>query len=116
MPSSRSARPASAEPEVVRSGFLIRCHRRCNVAARAPAPEPRRHGLDGRAIVTRTSPDTFTSPCTGLCTLDRETGICDGCYRHIDEIVAWATLGAEARREVMRLTEERRLAAEGEMP
>ncbi|MES2743171.1 MAG: DUF1289 domain-containing protein [Pseudomonadota bacterium] len=29
------------------------------------------------------------SPCIGLCTMDRGSGLCQGCLRTIDEIVAW---------------------------
>lgn len=47
------------------------------------------------------------SPCVSQCGLDRETGICHGCGRTIDEIRAWkladngekiAILNAMARR------------------
>lgn len=31
------------------------------------------------------------SPCISLCTMNAETGLCDGCMRTIDEIVQWGT-------------------------
>jgi predicted Fe-S protein YdhL (DUF1289 family) len=30
------------------------------------------------------------SPCISLCKMNRDTGICEGCFRTIDEIVAWS--------------------------
>lgn len=51
------------------------------------------------------------SPCTGHCVLD-EQGVCEGCGRTIEEIVAWSSLDAESRREVLeRLGREKRGAS-----
>lgn len=37
------------------------------------------------------------TPCTGVCTIN-EHGLCDGCYRTLDEIAGWSQMD-EARRE-----------------
>ena len=37
------------------------------------------------------------TPCIGVCELD-EAGRCLGCYRSVDEIAGWSSLG-EAERE-----------------
>jgi predicted Fe-S protein YdhL (DUF1289 family) len=29
------------------------------------------------------------SPCVGICTLNPQTQLCDGCLRTLDEIAAW---------------------------
>ena len=29
------------------------------------------------------------SPCINVCRMDARSGLCDGCYRTIDEIAAW---------------------------
>jgi predicted Fe-S protein YdhL (DUF1289 family) len=42
----------------------------------------------------------IASPCVGVCSLDAETGWCEGCLRTIDEIAAWGALDERARREV----------------
>ena len=39
------------------------------------------------------------SPCISVCRMDAATGLCEGCYRTLDEIVAWS-----------RATEEEKLA------
>jgi predicted Fe-S protein YdhL (DUF1289 family) len=47
---------------------------------------------------TRADP---SSPCTGVCRLNAASGWCIGCARTIDEIAAWPSLSAEARRAVL---------------
>ena len=49
-----------------------------------------------------------SSPCVNICTLD-DANVCLGCYRHVDEIVAWARLDASERRAVIERTEQRRV-------
>lgn len=46
-----------------------------------------------------------SSPCIRVCTLDPETGLCEGCGRTRDEIGKW-----------FRLTEEERLRIMAELP
>ena len=41
------------------------------------------------------------SPCTNVCRMDARTGWCEGCWRTIDEIAAWAALDDAARRAVL---------------
>ena len=48
------------------------------------------------------------SPCVSICVLD-EHGYCFGCERHIDEIVEWAALAADRRREIIADLPVRRL-------
>jgi predicted Fe-S protein YdhL (DUF1289 family) len=43
------------------------------------------------------APPTATSPCTGVCALDRRTGLCIGCGRTTAEITAWPYM-SEAQR------------------
>ena len=40
------------------------------------------------------------SPCISLCEMDAATGLCRGCLRTIDEIVAWGSASDEAKRAV----------------
>lgn len=35
------------------------------------------------------------SPCTSVCRMDGVTGLCLGCFRTLDEIVAWSRMGDE---------------------
>jgi predicted Fe-S protein YdhL (DUF1289 family) len=56
-----------------------------------------------------TEPDApVPSPCTSVCRMNADSGLCEGCLRTIDEIVAWAHLEAHEKREVWRLLDERR--------
>jgi predicted Fe-S protein YdhL (DUF1289 family) len=48
-----------------------------------------------------------TSPCTNVCTLD-SAGCCQGCYRHIDEIVRWGQMSAREQWAVLALLDKRR--------
>lgn len=47
------------------------------------------------------------SPCINVCTMNAETGLCNGCYRTIDEIVAWSRLSDAEKRAVWKLLVER---------
>jgi predicted Fe-S protein YdhL (DUF1289 family) len=40
------------------------------------------------------------SPCVSLCKMDPETGLCQGCLRSLDEIVAWAGADDDFKRTV----------------
>lgn len=40
------------------------------------------------------------SPCISLCEMDQVTGLCRGCLRTIDEIVAWGSAGDDYKRAV----------------
>jgi predicted Fe-S protein YdhL (DUF1289 family) len=52
------------------------------------------------------------SPCTSVCELNYDRGICKGCFRTLDEIARWATMTAEQKREVLVRVEMRRLSAQ----
>jgi predicted Fe-S protein YdhL (DUF1289 family) len=51
------------------------------------------------------------SPCVDVCRMNPETGFCDGCFRTIDEIAAWASYDDDARRAVLARVESRRQGA-----
>ena len=37
--------------------------------------------------------DPLASPCTKRCVIDATSGFCQGCFRTLDEIVAWSRIG-----------------------
>ena len=41
------------------------------------------------------------SPCTELCIIDEDTGLCVGCYRTSDEIASWSDFNNEKKREIL---------------
>jgi predicted Fe-S protein YdhL (DUF1289 family) len=40
------------------------------------------------------------SPCISLCEMAPETGLCRGCLRTIDEIIAWSKADDQTKRAV----------------
>jgi predicted Fe-S protein YdhL (DUF1289 family) len=40
------------------------------------------------------------SPCINVCQMVPETGLCQGCMRTIDEIVAWGGASDDAKRAI----------------
>lgn len=68
------------------------------------------------AVETRTSVElsapgeaepSVPSPCVAACKLNAEQ-ICTGCYRHIDEVVAWKQVGNARRRQILLQVEQRK--------
>jgi predicted Fe-S protein YdhL (DUF1289 family) len=52
---------------------------------------------------TLSSPELQTpvpSPCISLCEMNKQTGLCRGCLRTIDEIVAWGSASDDVKRTV----------------
>ena len=47
------------------------------------------------------------SPCINVCSMDAATGLCRGCARTIDEIVAWGSAPEAYKREVWARIEQR---------
>lgn len=45
-------------------------------------------------------PGAVLSPCVSLCKMNRETGLCDGCLRTIEEIIAWNEADDDFKRAV----------------
>ena len=41
------------------------------------------------------------SPCVDVCRMNPDTRLCEGCFRTLDEIAAWAGLNAEEKRAVL---------------
>jgi predicted Fe-S protein YdhL (DUF1289 family) len=40
------------------------------------------------------------SPCINVCNMVPQTGLCEGCMRTIDEIVAWGSASDDEKRAV----------------
>lgn len=49
----------------------------------------------------------ISSPCTRVCLIDHESGICGGCGRTLDEIGRWGLMSEAERRAVMKLLARR---------
>ncbi|MFZ4877114.1 DUF1289 domain-containing protein [Janthinobacterium sp. Mn2066] len=40
------------------------------------------------------------SPCVSLCKMNRDSGLCEGCLRTLDEIIAWGKADDDFKRAV----------------
>ena len=40
------------------------------------------------------------SPCISICKMNPQTGLCEGCFRTIEEIAQWSTATEEKKRRV----------------
>jgi predicted Fe-S protein YdhL (DUF1289 family) len=45
--------------------------------------------------------DEIESPCIKICVIHRQSRLCTGCLRSIDEIGAWSRMKPKIRREIM---------------
>jgi hypothetical protein len=50
------------------------------------------------------------TPCTKVCRIDPQRGLCAGCLRSLEEIAVWGTLSPAERRRVMAELPQRRSA------
>jgi uncharacterized protein len=51
------------------------------------------------------------SPCIGVCSIDDSTGLCQGCYRTMDEIQGWWDLDNTQKQAVINVASEREAQA-----
>ena len=63
---------------------------------------PRQFKLDSYMADTE-----IQSPCIGVCSMDDSTGLCQGCYRTMDEIQGWWDLDNTQKQVVINLASER---------
>jgi predicted Fe-S protein YdhL (DUF1289 family) len=47
------------------------------------------------------------SPCISVCKMNDASGLCEGCFRTIDEIAHWASMNDEGKRAVWLRIESR---------
>ena len=53
------------------------------------------------------------SPCINVCRMNEASGLCEGCWRTLDEIGIWSVLEDDEKRAVWQLIDERRSRAPG---
>jgi predicted Fe-S protein YdhL (DUF1289 family) len=51
--------------------------------------------------------DTVPSPCISVCRMDRATGLCEGCFRTLDEIAEWGLASDQEKRAIWQRLAER---------
>ena len=52
------------------------------------------------------NPDTrpggeVQSPCNNVCRMNQDTGLCEGCFRTLDDIATWSGLSNDEKRAVL---------------
>lgn len=73
----------------------------------------RRHAIDliaSRARNIRADGLFVPSPCISVCHVDADSGLCQGCFRTLDEISNWSQSGPAAQRQVWKLIGQRATA------
>ena len=58
----------------------------------------------------------ISSPCTRLCLVDPDTGLCEGCGRARREVARWSRMTEEERHRIMAELQERMRKAFGSRP
>ena len=53
----------------------------------------------------------IASPCNSVCRIDERTGLCEGCYRTLDEIAGWSAMVDKQKLAVRDLLRLRRREA-----
>lgn len=51
--------------------------------------------------------DFVASPCSAVCRMNAGSGLCEGCFRTLDEIAAWSRMDEAGKRAVWKLIEQR---------
>lgn len=52
------------------------------------------------ARLAQSATNPVPSPCISVCRMEADTGLCQGCYRTIDEIIVWGRQNEQDRRLV----------------
>lgn len=65
--------------------------------------------IAARALLAKAAAENVPSPCISVCRMSASSGLCEGCYRTLDEIRSWSKADDEVRRTIWSRI-ERRLA------
>jgi prolyl-tRNA editing enzyme YbaK/EbsC (Cys-tRNA(Pro) deacylase)/predicted Fe-S protein YdhL (DUF1289 family) len=65
-----------------------------------PQISPLAQGLARRATQVLAAPGAVPSPCNSVCRMNAQTALCEGCYRSIDEILAWSSADDQTKRSI----------------
>lgn len=48
------------------------------------------------------------SPCVNLCKINRDTDLCEGCWRTLDEIISWGTANDAVKTDIWQKITQRK--------
>ena len=57
--------------------------------------------------LAKSTEQAVPSPCISVCRMDAGSGLCQGCFRRLDEIIAWGRASDHDKRAVWRLITHR---------
>jgi uncharacterized protein len=60
--------------------------------------------------------ENMPSPCISVCRMNEASGLCEGCFRTLEEIACWSTLGEAGKREIWSSIGRRIASQEGSQP
>lgn len=63
--------------------------------------------LAARAVSTRAMAENVPSPCVSVCRMDPHSGLCEGCFRTLDEIRMWSRSDDAAKKRMWATLTER---------
>jgi prolyl-tRNA editing enzyme YbaK/EbsC (Cys-tRNA(Pro) deacylase)/predicted Fe-S protein YdhL (DUF1289 family) len=63
-----------------------------------------------RSRTVEAAGDLVPSPCISVCRINADSGMCEGCFRTLGEISAWARSGPDMQRELWRTIGQRMAA------
>jgi predicted Fe-S protein YdhL (DUF1289 family) len=67
--------------------------------------------MSGAAPVDAPRELPVPSPCISVCRMSEASGLCEGCFRTLDEIARWSGMSEADKREVWNRIEVRMAAA-----
>ncbi|NMG30275.1 DUF1289 domain-containing protein [Aromatoleum evansii] len=56
---------------------------------------------------------SIASPCINLCRMSATTGLCEGCFRSLDEIARWSRSDDSDKQRILELIARRRVTLGG---
>ena len=56
--------------------------------------------IAARAVLAGATAINVPSPCVSVCRMNERTGLCEGCWRTLDEVIAWGRADDEAKRVI----------------
>jgi predicted Fe-S protein YdhL (DUF1289 family) len=48
------------------------------------------------------------SPCINICKINERSGLCDGCWRTLDEIIVWSKASNNDKTHILQKVEQRK--------
>lgn len=70
--------------------------------------KPSRRTRKKRSVLPEGSPDV-ASPCISICEIDKQSGLCSGCYRTLAEIATWSRMPNQQRWDIVQSLRDRRI-------